>query len=44
MIEGIVFRYRTGRAWRDLPAEFGPWQTVWKRPARSAGMARGTGS
>jgi transposase len=18
-------------AWRDLPAEFGPWQTVWKR-------------
>ena len=21
-------------AWRDLPAEFGPWQTVWKRLAR----------
>jgi transposase len=20
--------------WRDLPAEFGPWQTVWKRHRR----------
>ena len=31
LVEGIVFRYRAGIAWRDLPAEFGPWQTVWKR-------------
>lgn len=22
---------RTGVTWRDLPVEFGPWQTVWKR-------------
>lgn len=22
--------------WRDLPAEFGPWQTVWKRHNRFA--------
>jgi putative transposase len=29
MVEGIVYRYRTGIAWRDLPAAFGPWQTVW---------------
>ncbi len=21
-------------AWRDLPVEFGPWQTIWKRHAR----------
>ncbi len=34
VVEGIVFRYRTGCAWRDLPVEFGPWQTVWKRHAR----------
>jgi transposase len=34
VVEGIVYRYRTGCAWRDLPAEFGPWQTVWKRHAR----------
>jgi len=29
MVEGIVYRYRTGIAWRDLPTVFGPWQTVW---------------
>lgn len=29
MIEGIVYRYRTGIAWRDLPEVYGPWQTVW---------------
>ncbi len=37
MVEGIIYRYRTGIAWRDLPAEFGPWQTVWKRHRRFAG-------
>ncbi len=30
-VEGAIYRYRTGIAWRDLPSEFGPWQTVWKR-------------
>lgn len=31
-MEGIIFRYRAGIAWRDLPREqFGLWQTVWKR-------------
>jgi len=34
LVEGSIFRLRTGVAWRDLPAEFGPWQTVWKRHAR----------
>jgi transposase len=35
VVEGIVYRYRTGCAWRDLPPEvFGPWQTVWKRHHR----------
>src|SRR6476659_3117948 len=34
VLEGIVYRFRTGIAWRDLPAEFGPWQTVWKRHHR----------
>jgi transposase len=37
MVEGIVFRYRTGIAWQDLPAVFGPWQTVWKWHRRMAG-------
>ena len=34
MLEGISWRYRTGSPWRDLPADFGPWQTVWKRHFR----------
>ena len=37
VVEGIIYRYRTGIAWRDLPAEFGPWQTVWKRHRRFSG-------
>ena len=31
LVEGAIYRLRTGMAWRDLPREFGPWQTVWKR-------------
>jgi transposase len=34
VVEGIVYRYRSGVAWRDLPERFGPWQTVWKRHHR----------
>ena len=37
LVEGIIYRYRTGMAWRDVPVEFGPWQTVWKRHRRFAG-------
>lgn len=29
MVEAIIYRYRCGIAWRDLPQVFGPWQTVW---------------
>lgn len=29
MVEAIIYRYRCGIAWRDLPAVYGPWQTVW---------------
>lgn len=36
LVEAAIWRYRTGSAWRDLPAEFGPWQTAWKRHARFA--------
>ena len=31
LVEGAIYRLRTGVAWRDLPAQFGPWQTVWMR-------------
>jgi transposase len=34
VFEGIVFRYRAGIPWRDLPECFGPWKTAWKRHRR----------
>lgn len=37
VVEGILYRLRTGLPWRDLPTHFGPWQTVWKRHRRYAG-------
>ena len=33
-LEGIAWRYRTGSPWRDLPVEFGAWQTTWERHFR----------
>ena len=37
IVNGIIYRYRTGIPWRDLPRErYGPWQTVWKRHRRYA--------
>ena len=30
-LEGILYRMRTGCPWRDLPAEFGRWNTVFRR-------------
>ncbi|MFE9500864.1 IS5 family transposase [Streptomyces collinus] len=29
LIDGIRWRVRTGAPWRDLPLEYGPWQTVY---------------
>lgn len=30
-LEGILYRMRTGCPWRDLPTEFGRWNTVFRR-------------
>jgi len=30
-LEGIFYRMRTGCPWRDLPREFGNWNTVFRR-------------
>jgi transposase len=30
-IEGIVWKYRTGAPWRDLPDRFGKWSSIYKR-------------
>ena len=29
LIDGIRWRVRAGAPWRDVPAEYGPWQTVY---------------
>lgn len=29
--EGVVWRFRTGSPWRDMPGDYGPWQTVYHR-------------
>ncbi|MET9470414.1 IS5 family transposase [Streptomyces sp. NPDC006544] len=29
LIDGVRWRVRTGVPWRDLPCEYGPWQTVY---------------
>ncbi|GHE00773.1 hypothetical protein GCM10010339_17470 [Streptomyces alanosinicus] len=34
MINGILFRLRTGVPWRDLPTRFGKWKTVYDRHRR----------
>ena len=31
VLNGIIWILCTGAPWRDLPQEFGPWQTVYKR-------------
>ena len=32
--EGVIWRFRSGGQWREMPAEFGPWQTVYDAFAR----------
>jgi transposase len=31
VVEAIIWRYRTGSPWRDLPEQFGAWKTAWRR-------------
>ncbi len=38
--EGVIWRFRTGGQWREMPREFGAWQTVYASLAqwRDAGV------
>lgn len=31
VIEAVFWQLRTGAPWRDLPVEYGPWQTAYER-------------
>jgi transposase len=31
VVEAIIWRFRTGSPWRDLPADLPPFPTVWER-------------
>jgi transposase len=37
IINGVFWRIRTGAPWRDLPDEYGIWQTVYARHRRWSG-------
>ncbi|CAL9343639.1 hypothetical protein SUDANB176_00322 [Streptomyces sp. enrichment culture] len=36
VVNGMVYKIRTGISWRDLPERHGPWQTVYTRFRRYA--------
>jgi len=37
VIDGVLWRTRTGSPWRDLPACYGHWKTVYNRHRRWSG-------
>ena len=44
MFNAILWILKTRASWRDLPKEFGPWQTAYKRFVKCAKMAVWDGS
>ncbi len=34
VVNGILWKLRTGAPWRDLPSRYGPWQTCYDRFVR----------
>jgi transposase len=37
VVDGVMFRTRSGCAWRDLPVGYGNWKTVYNRHRRWSG-------
>ena len=42
VVNGILWKLRTGSPWRDLPKRYGPWQTCYDRFARWRGDGTAT--
>ena len=42
-VEAVLYRYRTGMPWRDLPERFGDWKNVHQRFSRWAKSVLGEG-
>ncbi|MER5775551.1 transposase [Streptomyces sp. NPDC002039] len=36
VVNGLVYKIRTGVSWRDLPERYGPWKSVYTRFRRYA--------
>ncbi|WP_394365508.1 transposase [Streptomyces sasae] len=43
VLNGIVWKFRTGTAWRDVPERYGPWATLHTRFAGGRRTARSSG-
>jgi transposase len=48
LVNGILWKLRTGAPWRDVPERYGPWSTVysrfWRSKRSSGGPTRAGGS
>ncbi len=42
-VEAVLYRYRAGIPWRDLPERFGDWKNVHRRFSRWASPGCGSG-
>ena len=43
-VEAVLYRYRAGIPWRDLPERFGDWKNVHQRPADGPNPGSGSRS
>ena len=41
-VEAVLYRYRAGIPWRDLPERFGDWKNVHRRFSRGPSLASGS--